>query len=946
MSTLRQLQKDCSCPVFLDDMTRRMYATDASIYQVVPRGVAYPRSAEETAELMRAAAAADTALIPRGAGSGLAGGALGDGLVLDLYRYNRFITDFDPEAGTVRVGAGVVLDQLNNFLAQHGLTFGPDVATSSRATLGGMIANNSSGARAPRYGTTLEHVVSLDVVTPDGAVAVLSADSEDWRERLVEAESQILSKRAEIERRFHNGICKRWPGFGLDRYLRSLDAGGSDPAKIVGGSEGTLCAIYAATVRAVPLPPETGLMLFFFDSVEEAMEASVSLLDLVPAGVEHMDDILFDQTRGQRQFQAARELLQLAEKPCRAILLVEFHEHSRDKLDAAIKRGLGQRYYVCANKREEALVWNLRKAGLSLLTGCRGSAKPVAGVEDVAVPPRQLPAYVKALREIMGRLGLHASFYGHAASGLLHVRPVLDLHTADDIRKFRTLAGEVSALARQFNGSFAAEHGVGIARTEFAAEHIGPELLEVMLLIKKAFDPRGLMNPGKIFDDGRWRMDTNLRQGAGAFIPVPFEPVLLFAAKDHSFTGNLEQCNGCGDCRKDAPTMCPTFQATGEELMSTRGRANIIRAVLEGRLDMTSHPLLSESLEQALSNCISCKACTTECPSNVNMTLLKAELLHARNRRQGVPLSARLLSRVDLLGRLGSALPRLANLTLDAAWFRKVLEHAAGIAAERPLPHYAVERFDAWFNRRTAERKSLRGNVLLWDDCFVRHNDPHIGRAAVSVLEAAGYAVQLVGGHACCGRPAFSMGRLDVARRFGEHNLRLLHDGDTPLVFLEPSCYAMFREDYEELGLDGARQVAERAVLFEHFIDNLLRQSPEALPLRASENGLAIHAHCHAKSLTDTRVMLDLAQRIAPNNAILLDSGCCGMAGAFGALKEKYALSLEVGESLVRMINALPENTRVIASGTSCRHQIDHCTEHRPLHFAEILAASIQDANP
>ena len=943
MNQLKRIQQDCTCPLFLDDLTRQMYATDASVYQVTPLGVAYPREVRETAELMAACAAADIPVIPRGAGSGLAGGALGEALILDLSRYNRAITDFNREARTVRVGAGVVLAQLNEVLKPYGLTFGPDVATSSRATLGGMIANNSSGARAPFYGTTLEHVDSLEAVLPDGRTALLSSTSQDMRENLAAAHASVLARRQEIETRFHREIPKRWPGYGLDRYLRSLDAGNPDPAKFIGGSEGTLCTVSAATLRVVSLPPSTGLVLLFFDSVRDALQATASLLDLEPVSIECVDDMLFNQTKGQSAFAQVRDLLELDTRPCRAILLVEFYEHHEDKVPALLQRGLGVRHHVCADAREKALVWNMRKAGLSLLTGCPGPAKPTAGIEDVAVPPHRLPEYVDALNGILARLGLQASFYGHAASGLLHVRPVVDLHTANDLRRYRELADDVSALTLQFRGSLTAEHGVGIEHTEYVLDHVGPELLDTMRLVKEAFDPKGLMNPGKIFDNGRWLFDKDLRQGAGFAIPVPFEPVLRFEAKDHSFVGNLEQCNGCGGCRKDAPTMCPTFQATGDERMSTRGRANIIRAVLEGRLDGDDDPLLSGALDVALSNCLSCKACAVECPSNVNLALLKAELLHARHRKHGVPLYARVLSRPDLLGAFGSAVPVLANAALGNALFRRLLKKFVRVAPERPLPAYAPRRFDTWFHRRVTKTGASRGTVFLWDDCFVRHNEPHIGEAAVAVLEAAGYDVRLVEGHVCCGRPAFSMGRIDVVQDFGRRNLALLRQTEGPVIFLEPSCYAMFREDYAELGLEGAREMGERAILFEQFIELLLRKEPGALDLHPLDHGIALHVHCHAKALTDIGLMQQLGNRIAGDKSVTLESGCCGMAGAFGALSEKYALSLKVGKALIDLINALPEDTRVIASGTSCRHQITHCTTRPVMHFAEALAESIRN---
>ena len=567
------------------------------------------------------------------------------------------------------------------------------------------------------------------------------------------------------------------------------------------------------------------------------------------------------------------------------------------------------------------------------------------------MPPAKLPEYVRGLRGLMEPLGLEASYYGHAASGLLHVRPVVDLHDAGDIAKFRKLAEGVSALTLEFKGSLSAEHGVGIARSEFMEEQIGTELLGAMRRIKDILDPKGVMNPGKIFPDGPYRIDANLRQGAGSKMKVlPFEPLLAFAAKDHSFIGNLEQCNGCGGCRKDAATMCPTYRVTGDDLMSTRGRANTIRAVIEGRLGARETLLESPELEAALSNCLACKACTSECPSNVNMTLLKAELLHARWQRHGVPLHVRVLSRVDLLGVLASMAPSLANASLGWPWLRRLLERHLGLSRKRPLPPYAEERFDHWFRRRIraghapSPSRATRGRVFLWDDCFVRHNEPEIGKAGLRVLEAAGYEVALLEHRACCGRPAFSMGRLDVAADFGRMNAARLAESDAPIVFLEPSCYAMFKEDYIELKVGGADALAARSHLFEHFVGDLLDTEPDALALRSAEHGTAIHAHCHTKALSDPARLSTLAGRIPDNEVTLLDTGCCGMAGAFGAMEDKYELSVAVGAELADLVDALAPGTRLVASGTSCRHQIEHLTDAKPLHMAELLAEALADA--
>src|SRR5437868_6587426 len=572
--------KQTGCDVRFDNLTRQLYATDASIYQIEPIGAAFPKSAQQAAAVIRAAADTGVSVIPRGAGTSLSGGAIGEGLIVDFSRYNRQITEPNLEKRSVRVGAGVVLDQLNDFLRPHGFCFGPDVATSARATLGGMIANNSSGARVPVYGTTADHVVSLEIVVADGRVERIGREHAalDYERRRIE--TLVRQQASEIAKRWPPGLLKRWPGYGIERFLRSPNNLG----EILAGSEGTLAAIFSAELNISPLPREKGLGLIFFSSVAEAMQATVALLDLRPAAIEHIDRPLLDQTRGQLHFQAARDLMELDSKPCEAALIVEFYdENVAERLAILQARRLGLRSKILTSAREMDLVWSVRKAGLSLLTGCVGAKKPVAFIEDAAVRPAQLPEYVRGLQGIMRPLGLEASYYGHAASGLLHVRPVLDLHSAEDLKKFRQVANQTSALVKQFKGSLSAEHGVGIARTEYMREQLGDELFGAMREVKRIFDPRDRMNPGKIFGTGNFQIDSRLRENFTRPIELQFAPRLAFAFKDQSFIGNLEQCNGCGGCRKDAPTMCPTFLATGEEIMSTRGRANVIRKIVQCR---------------------------------------------------------------------------------------------------------------------------------------------------------------------------------------------------------------------------------------------------------------------------------------------------------------------------------------------------------------------------
>src|SRR5215470_2791042 len=519
--------RQTGCDARFDNLTRQLYSTDASIYQIQPVGAAFPKTSEQASLVIRAAADAGLSITPRGAGTSLVGNAIGEGLIIDFSRYNRQITDLDLEKRSVRVGAGVVLDQLNDFLKPHRFCFGPDVATSSRATLGGMIANNSSGARCPIYGTTADHVISLEIAMADGRVEKIGASHESLDDERAKIEKLVRAASAEMAERWPPGLIKRWPGYGIDRFLRAPD----DLTNILAGSEGTLAAIFSAHLKISPLPREKGLGLIFFASVAEAMQAAVELLELKPAAIEHIDRPLFDGTKGQLHFQAARDLLELDTKPCESILIVEFYENVAERLSILQSRKLGLRTKILTDAAQMNMVWSVRKSGLSLLTGCVGPAKPVAFIEDAAVRPAQLPDYVRGLQSIMKPLGLTASYYGHAASGLLHVRPVLDMHSAADLKKFRQVADETSALVRQFKGSLSAEHGVGIARTEYMRDQLGDQLLEVMREIKRTFDPKNLFNPGKIFDAGipqsreavRHHIDNHLRENFARPIELPFQ---------------------------------------------------------------------------------------------------------------------------------------------------------------------------------------------------------------------------------------------------------------------------------------------------------------------------------------------------------------------------------------------------------------------------------------
>ncbi|MGC8828679.1 MAG: FAD-binding and (Fe-S)-binding domain-containing protein [Verrucomicrobiia bacterium] len=956
---IEKVLKSVSCEVAFDNLTRRLYATDASIYEIIPAGVAFPKNTAEICALIKAASEHLIPITPRGAGSGLTGGAIGEGLIVDFSKHFKKISKPDIEKRSIKVGAGVVLDSLNGYLKPYGLCFAPDVATSSRATIGGMVANDSSGARAPFYGTTADHIISLDLITSQGEIVSLNREYHKLKPQLDLAKGLVIKNAELISKTFSSDLVKRFPGYALGRLLKNPE----NLNHLICGSEGTLAIIVGAELKLTPLPTKKGIGILFFNSVKEALLATVNLLNLKPVAIEHVDKILFDQTRGQPEFKKARDLLELDTKPCESFLIVEFYNDDvEDKLEQLRRLNYGLRCLTLTDETLMNLVWKLRKAGLSLLTGCKGQKKPVTGIEDTAVAPNRLPEYFEALESIFKPMGLNVCYYGHAASGCLHIRPVLDLRNQDDRIKFRKIADEVAKIVAYFKGSLAAEHGVGIARTEYIELQLGREITDILKEIKFAFDPKNLLNPGKIIDDGRYKIDTHLRLGDGYELRLPFEPRLKFKAKDESFIGNLEQCNGCGGCRKETPTMCPTFIATGDEAMSTRGRANIIRAALDLRNINSAAPIGRAELVKVLNSCLSCKACATECPSNVNMALIKAELLNAQHKIDGVPIQARIFGYIDIIAKYASKAPYLSNLIINLPPIRWALLKFADITDRRPLPRFSKFSFRNWFrNQKTIRTLNERRKVILWDDTFVNYYEPEIGIAAINVLQSIGFEVLLLKDKKCCGRPTFSQGLLDRVAALGSHNLTLLgknkENGSEflspggeiflstseieklPIIFLEPSCYSMFVEDYLELGIPGAEDIAKRCFLFEEFIENEIKNS--GLKFKVSNQPLAVHIHCHIKSRMDAEVVRRALSIATTEKVKILDTACCGMAGAFGASDSKYELSRQVGMMMAKIIEAEATDALLIASGTSCRQQIEHLTGCKALHPAQLLSRVI-----
>ena len=929
--------------VRFDRDTRTLYSTDASIYQVEPIGVVIPRHVGDVEETIRLAAREGVPILPRGGGTSLAGQAVGEAVILDFSKYMREVVEVSPEEGWARVQSGVVHDVLGAHLEPYGLRFGPETATSNRANLGGMIGNNSAGARSLVYGKTVENILEVRVVLSDGTPATfgpvkrselssrLNGDSLEasiYRTALALADAH----RDEIDRRYPK-IPRRVSGYNLDELL---DPDEVNLAKLVVGSEGTLATVVEAKLKLVPLPPAVGLAVLHFDGLLPALETGTEILELEPSAVELVDEMVMDLARKSLEYS---RLMHFVQGEPKALIIVEFSGENDNevlaKLDALEARVGSQALPMVRvlDAAGQANVWNVRKAALPLLLGLPGDHKPIAFVEDTAVAPERIPEFIRRFEEILGNHNTIGSFYAHAGAGCLHIRPLVNLKHGAEVTKMATIAEEVFDLVIEFGGSMSGEHGDGLARSHFNERLFGEQIYGAFKELKAAFDPKGIMNPGKVVDAPA--MDQNLRYGDEYRAREP-ETVFPYAAEG-GFARAIELCNGAGVCRKSLEgTMCPSFMVTHDEEHSTRGRANALRAVLDGRLP--PEEMTSDRLHDVMDLCISCKGCKAECPSNVDMARLKSEFLSLYHRERGYSLRDRLFTRPDVAGRWGVATRPVANWIIRQKWFRALLENVAGIDRRRSLPAFANQTFASWFQSRGTTRPDKPDKpdkkVVLFHDTFMNYHEPDIGKAAVAVLEASGYEVVLAK-KVCCGRPAISKGMLDRARALARQNVEALtglaRDG-VPIVGLEPSCILSLRDEYPDLvpGAD-AKVVAEKSVLLEE-LDGL------ELEFRNPHANVLVHGHCHSKALVGMEPLMAFLKKMASDVAFV-DSGCCGMAGSFGYEREHFDISLQMAERrLLPAVRDASGETVVVAPGTSCRHQIADATGRHALHPAELAA--------
>jgi FAD/FMN-containing dehydrogenase/Fe-S oxidoreductase len=960
-----RLNQETRAEVHFDRGWRGLYATDASLYQVEPVGVVVPRSVEDVVAAVRIAAREGVAIVPRGAATSLSGQTIGDAIIIDFSKYLNRIGIVDKGAMSVRVEPGVVLDQLNAHLKPLGLMFGPDVSTSDRATIGGMIGNNSAGARSLRYGKTVDHVRAVDVVLADGTLVKVGplADEElgsicqrdDVLGRIHRAVRDTVAdhRQAIIERFPH--ILRRVSGYNLDEFVPGLPVrpvGWIDEpwrfnlARLIVGAEGSLGVVTSAELRVVPIPPAQGLVVISFAAIKAALESLAEIVATGPVAVEMLDRMILELAAENSLYS---RYLDFAEGRPAAVLAAQFFAGSQDELtsrsDDLVRRFEGRPGVLGIRKSLTNAAgddfWKVRKAGFSLLMAMVGDAKPIAFVEDTAVSPERLPAFYDRFEDVIGRHGLRAACYGHADVGCLHIRPIINVKSSQGVEVLRSIAQEVSDLVLEFGGSMSGEHGDGLARSIWNRKLFGTEVYTAFEQVKRAFDPENRLNPGKVIGDSD--PGDHLRIGPQYHALEPTPTLLDFSAQG-GFARAVEMCTGVGACRKTATgTMCPSFMVTGDEMHSTRGRANALRLVLNGELPTEGTELANETLFEALDLCLQCKACKSECPSQVDMAKLKTEFLHHYYGGGPRPLSHLLLGQVFRLGPVGSALAPLANVTLHNRLFKWLLEKIAGIDRRRTLPTFARNNFRRWFHRHVPGRSAgRRGSVVLLDDCFTTYNNPEVGIAAVRVLEASGYQVTLAGLR-CCGRPAISKGLLKLGRDLARENVaQLLPHVRTgvPIVACEPSCLVTFVDEYRDFRLGpAAEQVARACFLVDDFVAN-----PDRVPdlaFRPLSQRVLVHGHCQQKAVLGTSGTLAALRRIPGLEIKELDSGCCGMAGSFGYEQGHYDVSVALAKRVLLPAAAANPSARIVAPGFSCRSQVHGLAGIDAVHPIQILAAQI-----
>ncbi len=963
-----ELREKLKGELFTGETMRILYSTDASAYREIPLAVVVPKDESDIVQLIRFAHKMKVTLIPRTAGTSLAGQVVGNGIVVDVSRYMNRILQVNAEERWVRVQPGVVLDELNKALAPTGLFFGPETSTSNRCMIGGMVGNNACGAHSLVYGSTRDHTLEITALLSDATkVTFRSLTSDEFKVKCYQddLEGRIYNKISDILRDANNReeirnnypdprLERRNTGYALDLLLdtQPFQEKGTpfNLCKLLAGSEGTLAFSTEIKLNLVPIPPkEKALVCIHCNSLEEAFKANLIALKHNPVAVELIDHFIIERTVDNIEQRKNRFFIK--GEPA-AILVVEFALHTIEAIDEAARllvqdmqtAGYGYHYPVVKGN-DISRVWALRKAGLGLLSNIKGDKKPVAVIEDTAVLPELLPAYMEEFAAMLQQYDLNCVYYAHIATGELHLRPVLDLKDPHDVELFHTVALETAKIVKKYRGSLSGEHGDGRLRGEFIPLMLGNHVYGLLKEIKHSFDPNGIFNNRKITDTPV--MNTGLRYESGQKTRE-IETVFDFS-DSMGIVRAAEQCNGSGDCRKSeqfAGTMCPSYQATRDEKDTTRARANILREMLTR--SNKDNPFDHKEILEVMDLCISCKGCKSECPSNVDIAKYKAEFLQHYYDANGTPLRSLLIANITAFNKLGSLLPSLYNGLLSNKLFSGLLKKFIGFAPGRELPLLQKQTLTGWFRKYGKEQPDGR-TVYLFADEFTNYNDVNIGIKAIMVLNKLGYKVEIPK-HKESGRTFLSKGLLRKAQKLAVGNVQLLSDvvtAESPLIGIEPSAILTFRDEYIDLTKgelkEKARLLAANTFLFDDFIMREVNAGRiDSSGFTGSTRQIKLHGHCHQKALASTASTKQMLSLPAGYRVEEIRSGCCGMAGSFGFEKEHYEVSMKIGELvLFPEVRRSEQEVTIAAPGTSCRQQIKDGTGKLALHPIEILWESL-----
>lgn len=963
----RALRDRISGEVSFDDVTRGVYATDASIYQITPVAVVWPRDEGDVRAAVKTAANYNVNILPRGAGTSLGGQAVGPSMVVDFSKYMNKILELNLENRWVRVQPGIVLDVLNAELAPHGLFFAPDPATSSQATIGGMMGNNSSGTKSIVYGRTCDHVLATKVLLSDGTTLELEELSLSEYDRRAKSggpnarEAEILrgfkniieANSSEIKKRFPK-VMRRVNGYNLDAFINTDRW---NLTNLLVGSEGTLGIILEAKLNLEPLPKCKALCTVHFTELLEAIRTVAVILKHKPSAVEILDaDVV---VRARKNLSVA-PLCGFIQGDPKAILVVEFfgetseeaEEKSRALAADLQEQKLGYAWPVITEPTEQAKVWGVRKNGLGLILGMKGERKPLPFIEDACVPIEVLPEYIDRILTFCKGRGIRVAMYAHASVGTIHIRPILNLKDQEDIDNMKAIAEFAFGLIKSYGGAWSGEHGDGRVRSPFLERFFGTQIYEAFREVKALFDPAGLMNPGLIIEPNA--MDEDLRYGT--MYKTPTGPTEYHYREDGSFAAAVEMCTGVGACRQKLDgTMCPSYRATLDEEHSARGRANALRLAMTGQLGPDG--MTGRRIFEVMDLCLSCKSCKSECPSNVDVARLKSEFLQKHHDAHGPGLRERIVAgSTAMAGMLAGRKAPIINFVQNTWLFRKVLEFIAGFDSRRKLPEYATVPFPKWFakrptfvprvplpvNRATSDERRVTKRVVLFDDTYMNYHQTNVGISAVELLESCGYEVILANA-GCCQRPKISHGFLRDARIKGEKTLLNLDEyiqQGLKIVVCEPACCSALTDDLpdliddEQLGL----RIKENVIMIDEFLAREVRQGDLNCEFRSPFSRILIHGHCHQKSLYGTNAMKQLLDRVPGICVTEIDSGCCGMAGSFGHEKEHYELSMQIGQDrLFPAVRNRQAGTAVVACGFSCRHQLADGVNVKAIHWVESI---------